>query len=80
MTKGDDYEMIKTANEKRPKLDARLPPKRGAVKVRIVKLLAEKLKLVSLCQCVCSPPVADLGEAGGGASTSKSTSTVSPIS
>ncbi|OWM74792.1 hypothetical protein CDL15_Pgr004559 [Punica granatum] len=135
MTKGGDYEMIKTANEKRPKPDAMLPPRRGAIKVRIVKLLAEKLKLVSLSlsvrmypppvadvgeagwaastfpkpdvmlpprrgavkvmivkllaeklklvslsQCVCPSPVADLGEAGGAASTSTSTSAISAIS
>ncbi|OWM70136.1 hypothetical protein CDL15_Pgr025986 [Punica granatum] len=50
---------------------ARLPPKRGAVKVRILKLLVEKL--VSLC----FPPMADLREAGS--STSKPTSAVSPF-
>ncbi|OWM70128.1 hypothetical protein CDL15_Pgr025978 [Punica granatum] len=74
MTKGG--EMIKTADEKpAPKPEARLPPKRGAVKARIFKLLWEKL--VSVCQC--SSPTADLGEAGGGASISKSTSVVSPF-
>ncbi|PKI37756.1 hypothetical protein CRG98_041852 [Punica granatum] len=54
MTKGDEHEMIKTANEKPPKPKARLPPKRGAIKVWIVKLLGEKL--VSLCQIILSFP------------------------
>ncbi|OWM70129.1 hypothetical protein CDL15_Pgr025979 [Punica granatum] len=69
MTKGDEHEMIKTANEKPPKPKARLPPKRGAIKVWIVKLLGEKL--VSLCQSVCSPPRGNLRESEAGASTSK---------
>ncbi|OWM70137.1 hypothetical protein CDL15_Pgr025987 [Punica granatum] len=60
MLKGGDYEMTKTADEKPLKPKARPLPKRGAVKVRIFKLLGEKL--VSLCQCVCSgsPPMVDL--------------------
>ncbi|PKI40326.1 hypothetical protein CRG98_039281 [Punica granatum] len=56
---GKRNEINKTPNKK--PLKARLPPKRGEVKFRIFKLLVEKL--VSLCQCVCSPPMADLGEA-----------------
>ncbi|OWM70131.1 hypothetical protein CDL15_Pgr025981 [Punica granatum] len=76
MTKGDKYEIIKTANEKAPKPKARLPLKRGAIKVRIFKLLGEKL--VSLCQSVFPPPTGDLREAEAGASTSKNPSVVSP--
>ncbi|PKI40328.1 hypothetical protein CRG98_039283 [Punica granatum] len=51
---------IETPNKK--PLKVRIPPKRGDIKVRISKLLVEKL--LSLCQCVSSPPTADDGGAG----------------